>query len=418
MQKFMGWLNDSFAPKMQKVAHNFWVAIIKDTMLQILPFILLGSLFCVGAVIENYVSLPFSFWTPFGWTMGKVSLLVALLLPFNYCEKKRLRKTRLVAAGTGLLAFCLCCQPQIGDAGLGADCFGAGGMFVAMFTGVVVSLVFGAFGKFSFFKEDSAMPDFVRQWFDSLLPIGIIMFTLFIVVIVCGVDLFAIVASVFAPLEKGLNTLPGYMFMSFLQCFIYSMGISGWCLAGVTTPVKAASIVANISIAAAGVAYTNADLNIFTETFQYCMVQWWGGIGCTFMLVILMCFFAKSNKLKSLGKACLGPAVLNINEPVVFGAIAWNPILMVPMWLMGIVHPLCNWIFTKVIPLIALPTIDFEVWYMPYPISTFIASQGSIVTCIYAIVMCIVVAGLIWYPFFKVYDNQCVAEEAEATKEN
>ncbi len=76
MQKMISWLENSFAPKMNKVANLMWIVVIKDAVLQILPFIFLGSIFCCLAIIEDYVSLPFSFWTPFGWTMSKVYLLV------------------------------------------------------------------------------------------------------------------------------------------------------------------------------------------------------------------------------------------------------------------------------------------------------------------------------------------------------
>lgn len=166
MQKLINWLETSFAPKMNKINHNVWVVTLKDSVMQILPFILLGSVFCVGAVVENYVTLPFSFWTPFGWTMGMISVLVAFLIPFNFCEKKRLRKQRLIAGATGLIFFFISITPEIvaeGEAGFGSSAFGAGGMFCAMVTGMITCVVFNLFGKFSFFKEDSAIPDFVRQ---------------------------------------------------------------------------------------------------------------------------------------------------------------------------------------------------------------------------------------------------------------
>ena len=92
MKKLIYWLENSFAPRMNKINHNVWIVTLKDSIMQVLPFILLGSLFCVAAIIENYIKLPFSFWTPFGWTMGMVSVLVAFLIPFNFCEKKKLRK--------------------------------------------------------------------------------------------------------------------------------------------------------------------------------------------------------------------------------------------------------------------------------------------------------------------------------------
>lgn len=414
MQKLINWLETSFAPKMNKINHNVWVVTLKDSVMQILPFILLGSVFCVGAVVENYVTLPFSFWTPFGWTMGMISVLVAFLIPFNFCEKKRLRKQRLIAGATGLIFFFISITPEIvaeGEAGFGSSAFGAGGMFCAMVTGMITCVVFNLFGKFSFFKEDSAIPDFVRQWFDALLPIGLVIFSGFIVVQVLNVNLYQIITGFFMPLQSILNTWYGFILSGMIYCFVYSMGISSWVLTPATEPVKLATIAQNLALVTAGTA-TVANMGMYTETLMYTCYMWIGGIACTFPLVLLLAK-SKSEKLKALGRACLGPAIFNINEPVIFGCVAWNPIMMLPMWIIGAVIPAITWIACKVIAFAPIPRIQFELWYCPYPISTFIASQGSI-GAIILVIITFLVAGVIWYPFFKAYEKQCLEEEAAA----
>lgn len=64
MNKFMKWLEESFAPRLQKITNLIWIVVIKDSLLQILPFILAGSIFCCLAILNDYFpSLP-SFWTP------------------------------------------------------------------------------------------------------------------------------------------------------------------------------------------------------------------------------------------------------------------------------------------------------------------------------------------------------------------
>ena len=411
MQKLIDWLETSFAPKMNKINHNVWVVTLKDSVMQILPFILLGSLFCVGAVVENYITLPFSFWTPFGWTMGMVSLLVAFLIPFNFCEKKRLRKQRLIAGCTGLILFLISITPEVvaeGQAGFGSSALGAGGMFCAIVTGLIVCIVFNAFGKFSFFKEDSAIPDFVRQWFDALLPIGLVIFGGFIVVQVLNINLYQIVSSIFMPLQTVMNTWYGFILINFLTCFIYSMGISSWVLTPVTEPVKLAGIAANIAMVAAGTA-TVASLNMYTETLVYVMYMWWGGIACTMPLVLFL-MRSKAKKLKALGRACIAPAIFNINEPVIFGCVAFNPIMMLPMWIIGIVLPAITWIGCKVLAFAPIAQIQLELWYCPYPIGTWIASQGNLMAVLFVIIE-VVIAGMIWYPFFKAYEKQCLEEE-------
>ena len=416
MKKFMYWLENSFAPGMNRISHLKWVAILKDSIMQTLPFIFLGSVFCCLAIIENYVALPFSFWTPFGWTMGKLSIFIAFLVPFNYCEKKKLRKQRLIAGLSGLMFFYICVTPvfiENGTIGFGDSSLGAGGMFVAIVTGIITSLIFGAFGKFTFFKEDSAIPDFVRTWFDQMLPIAIVICLGWAVVLIGNINLYDIISGIFMPLQSFLNTWYGFTFMAFLQCFIYSMGISGWVLTPVGQPVRLAGIAANLAMVAAGTA-TVASMNIYTEGLVYCTYMWVGGIACTLPLVIML-VVSKCKKLSALGKASIVPSIFNINEPVVFGCIAWNPLLMFPMWLQGIIIPLLTWFFVKVIAFAPMPKIQFELWYTPYPLSTWI-STGSINAIIFLLIS-VAVSTLIWLPFFKVYEGQELeAERLELAK--
>lgn len=409
----MDFLEKKFAPAMNKINHNIWITTIKDSVMQILPFILLGSVFCVGAILENYVSLPFSFWTPFGWTMGMISILISFLIPLNFCEKKRIRKQRLLAACSGLILFLISVTPETiaeGYIGYVSSTLGAGGMFCAIITGIITSVVFNVFSKFSFFKEDSVIPDFVRQWFDSLLPILVVVFGGFIIVQVLNINLYAIITAAFTPLMDTYNKWYGFILINFIGVFIYSMGISSWCLTPVTTPAMLANTAANLALVAAGNA-TIANMSIYTTTFTSTTYMYIGGLACTLPLVILMMTVCKSRQLKSLGKACLVPGIFNINEPVVFGAIAWNPIMMIPMWIIGLVVPTLAWIAAKVVGIIPIPQIQFEVWYTPYPICTWIATQGSIAAILFVLAL-FVLTLVIWFPFVKLYDKQLLGEEA------
>ena len=59
MDKLIKWLENSFAPKLQKITNLTWIVVIKDSMMQLLPFILAGSIFCVGTILNDYIpALP------------------------------------------------------------------------------------------------------------------------------------------------------------------------------------------------------------------------------------------------------------------------------------------------------------------------------------------------------------------------
>lgn len=404
MKKMMDWLENSFSPKMMKINNNVWVTSIKDSIMQVLPFIFLGSIFCMLAILMDYIPNFPNFWVPFGWTMGMISLFVAFLIPFNLMEKKRLRKNRIIAGLSGVILFLIIISPQVildGEPGFQHSAMGAGGMFVAMIAGAYSGFIMSLFGKFSFFKEDSAIPDFVRAWFDSMLPVAVVICTGWILVDIVGIDLYNIIIAIFKPLGQIIETLPGFIFMLLLMCFLYSIGISTWVLTPIFTPVMLDAIQANL----------NGASNLVTETAIYSSYLWVGGIGCTLPLVIMM-VMSKSQQIKSLGKACLVPSIFNINEPVVFGIVAWNPVMMIPMWLQAIVLPTIVWVFTKIIPFAPIPKVMFQMWYCPFPISTWLTTSGSIQAMILLIVV-VAAATAIWFPFFKVYEKMKVQEENE-----
>ncbi|TWE01098.1 PTS system cellobiose-specific IIC component [Neobacillus bataviensis] len=409
MEKLINWLEKDFAPRMNKINHNVWVITLKDSIMQLLPFILLGSLFCLLTIpgdvfhIKNYPN----FWTLFGWTMGLLSLFVSFLIPFNLMEKKRMRKQRMIAGCTGLITFLIIISPQViadKTVGFSHASLGSGGMFVAIVAGVFTGWIMGLFGSFSFFKEESVIPDFVRAWFDAMLPIAVVIVATWLVVDIAGFDLYNTILKIFMPLAKVMESPWGFPLIMFITCFLYTMGISTWVLTPVTKPVLLAAITANATAGAS---------NLVTSETMYSAYLWVGGIGTTLPLVIMLAF-SKSAKLKALGRASITPSIFNINEPVVFGAIAWNPIMMFPMWIIGIVLPIIIWVFTKVIHFAPIPKIVFDLWYVPFPISTWITT-GTISGLILMFV-CVLVASVIWYPFFKVYEKQEMKNDVKEVK--
>ena len=43
MKKFMDWMTNKFAPKMNKLARNPWIASVQDAILTAMPMIFIGS---------------------------------------------------------------------------------------------------------------------------------------------------------------------------------------------------------------------------------------------------------------------------------------------------------------------------------------------------------------------------------------
>lgn len=407
MNGFMHFLNTKFAPGAQKIANNDWIVTIKNSILEVLPFIFVGSFITL-------FNIPLNFWkwwpdlAPISsFTFGLVSIFIAFLFPFNLMEHKKLKKQRIIAGLSSVALFLMLANPTWDKSGAVVSYqfseFGAGGMFVALVVGIYTALIMEAFGRFSFFSEDTSMPDFVIAWFDSMLPITVVVATGWILTYLLHFNFYKLIVDLFSPLANSLNTWWGFTLFLFFTCFIYSMGISGWVLAAVDQPVMLAGIAANAHQYANGQAVTH----IFTSELIYSF-PWIGGVGCTLPLVLLMLFACKSRRMKALGKACIAPSVFNINEPVIFGTVVWNPYLMIPLWINGLVLPLITAFWFKA-GLSPIPHSLMQMWYIPFPFVTWIVSPA--ISSIILLVILFVVGTLVWYPFLKVYDNSLIKDE-------
>lgn len=234
MNKLIDWLQTSFSPKMNRIVQNPWILTIKNSVLQALPLIFLGSIFSLLTIPQNYFEWWPNFWTPYGWTFGIVSLIVAFLIPYNLLILKEHKRSAVNAGIAGVILFLISLNPQfVADqaamiaagestwfriSNIGG--FGAGGMFLAIVAGLISAAVLNKFADFSFFKEDSVIPDFVKDWFNSMLPIGIV--TVFGWILTdpkfLNLNLYQLVVSCFMPLQSIVNTPVGLVIAMFLFC--------------------------------------------------------------------------------------------------------------------------------------------------------------------------------------------------------
>ena len=406
MEKFMNWMGDVVAPKMEALTANAWLSAMQKAIIKTLPMVLVGSLITIYNVIKNFIpSLPV-LTSLRDYTFGLISLFMVFLIPYYVLELKKNHKMKHIAGFTGIALFMILVNPEITDAGYvyQFSSFGAGGMFVAIVAGLFTAFIMNLYSKFTFFKGDSVVPDFVKEWFDSMLPIATVVLIGWLFVIQLGFDLYTAIVNLFTPLHAIAQSLPGMILLYLLPTILYSMGISGWVFQPILNPIVLVAITANAEAVANGLSATQP----FTNEATYAWLSL-GGRGATLPLSIML-LFAASKKLKALGKASIVPSVLNINEPIVFGCIAWNPILMIPLWITAIVLPLITYL-AQVSGLVAIPVEVFNMWYCPVFISSWLVNHsisGLILTAVN-----LAVAALIFFPFFKIYDRQQLKLEAE-----
>ncbi|RHW48414.1 PTS sugar transporter subunit IIC [Bombilactobacillus bombi] len=406
MNAITKWLNDTLTPFTRKISKNIWIQSIQNAIMMSLPMIFVGSLISVLNLFKNiWKGMPDL--TPINtFSFGIFSLFISFLLPYQIMEKKKQSKKKIIAGFSSMGLFLMLIDIKFTSkrATLDFNRLGAGGMLVAIFAGIIVAIIMNFFSKFSFFKEDTSIPEIVTSWFDSMIPISIILFIGYILVYLMKFDFFKLVVDIFNPITNFAQTLPGFLAVCFIPVLIYSFGISSWIVTPVTFTICLGAIAAN----AAAVAKGQPATNITTFEVIYCGWVFIGGQGGTLPLNIMM-LGAKSEKLKAISRATIIPSIFNINEPLVFGTpITWNPMLMIPMWINSLTVPTIVYLTLKN-GLVSIPDKLFTMYNLPQPISTWLVCPEVGEIILYVIVF--ILLSITWYPFYKVYDSQCVKEE-------
>jgi PTS system cellobiose-specific IIC component len=214
--KAMVWFEEIFAPSANKIAGNIWVKIIKDSLMQTLPLIFVGSLVTILAILQDFIPGFPDLWPLTSYSIGLIGVVMAFLIPFNYMEAKKLNKFRYIAGLTGFCLYALIIRLE-NVAEMDYGVLGAGGMFAAIVTGVIVALFVSLFRDFSFFKKDSSMPDFVRFWFDSMVPVVLLIGTGWLLLYVLNFDIFGILIAIFTPIAQIGETFPGFVLCYFIS---------------------------------------------------------------------------------------------------------------------------------------------------------------------------------------------------------
>ena len=407
MKRFMNWLTNSFTPTMNKFSQKPVVAALSSSMQKIIPFILTGSCIHLYNVLRSTIPALPNFIRIINFSFGMLGLLTAFMVANQMMEKLGHTKYTINAGLTAISVFIMFIKPVIDANGMFSvefNRFGPTGIIVGIAAGYMVSILFHLVGRLNPL-DDYSLPDFVIGWVQNIIPIitsiGLTVFLTFYL----NIDLFALVLLAFSPIQNFGQTLPGFVLLIFLMTFFYTLGISHWLWNGVKTPIFMAGIAANIAAVEAGLAPMNIATNEAVFTAGLITM---GGMGATLTLNLLMCF-SKSKSLKTVGRLTILPSIFNINEPIMYSApIVMNPLLMVPMWINSITGPLVVW-FTMRSGLLNIPSKMIQVGQIPAPLSSVMITEDLRAILVYVVLFLIYLAT--WYPFFKVYEKQRIAEE-------
>ncbi|WP_313630571.1 PTS transporter subunit EIIC [Enterococcus devriesei] len=410
MKKFMDWLANSFAPKAKKLTQMPSVAGLSSAMQKLIPFIMTGSIVFFYNVFRSYIPQLPDLGNISNYSFGMIGLIAAFMVANQYMEKFKHKNYSITAGIVSVCVLMMTLHPVGAEEGVfDMGRVGPTGILIWVIVGAIVSVIFHNFSKLHLL-QNSELPDFVIEWINNIIPIFLSLALWSTLIFSFKIDVFEVIINLFEPIQNFGQSLPGLILLVLIPAFFYSMGISTWLWSAIQNPIFIAGIAANALALKGG----DTGMNIVTNETVYSLgLIMMGGTGATLTLNLLMCF-SKAKKLKTLGRICIGPSIFNINEPIVFSApVVMNPILMMPMWINSITGSCVVW-FAMRGGLLNIPQDLMQVAQIPAPISSVMILQDFRAVLWYALLFALYLVT--WYPFFKVYEKEVLAEEVKEEK--
>ncbi|CQR24157.1 PTS system cellobiose-specific IIC component [Streptococcus varani] len=290
------------------------------------------------------------------------------------------------------------------------------GMLVAIIIGIVVAELYRFFVVNNItIKMPPSVPKFVEQSFAAIIPFFSIASFMAIVSWLFALTSFGslhqLVYSVLqVPIQRIGGSIWGILFAYSLIGFFWWFGIHGKALVlGVFGPIIQTMTVENMNAAVNGLQSPHIIDWGFTSVFMEI-----GGGGSVLGLAICFLLFAKSEQYKSIGRITGLTTFFGINEPITFGApVSLNMYFLIPTVITPLVTGLIGYysVLSGIVPQMKgtqLPTAT------PTFLNAFLVGgwRGMLVQAV-----CLVVAVLIYFPFFKAADSKQLKDEKEMLSE-
>ena len=407
MHNIMTTMQQKLLPKLAKFGNLKYMIVLRDGMIITIPFTIFGSIFMIIA------QLPIPGWAniikPFApalnacvtVTFGILALIVAMGISYQAAKANKMDPMSTTAIGT--IAFLMAMLNN--KLAIDPSQLGSGGIFTA----IVICILTVEVMRFCINHNwvitlPDSVPPAVANSFSSLIPGAAALSVVWIIRVVCNIDINSIVTMIFSPLVVGLSSIWGVELAIFLVCLLWTVGIHGTNIVGsIYTPVFLTFLTQNINAVAKG----KAPINITADGFlNFGMTI--GGTGAILGLVFCM-FTAKSKRYQAMRNLSIMPAIFNISEPVMFGVpVVLNPTLMIPFILVPMILQFITYFLMK-FHIIGMIVAQVP-WTTPTIISGFLMTGGDWRAAVWQAIE-LIFAILAYYPFFKSLDRQALKQE-------
>ncbi len=403
---------------------------LKNGFIRTVPFTLIGSVFLLianipitgydafmaGILGENWTE---PLYKVVGATFDILAIFAAFTLAYEYCSEEGIDGVPAGLFGISGL-FIMSANSVVSAAGeivggaVPLGWLGGKGLIAALIASLLSGIIYTWFiQKDIRIKLPESVPPAVANSFSALMPgVAILITYAALHVIVNALTGITVTEAIYEwlqiPLQNLTDSLPGIVIVSVLISAFWWCGIHGDAIVtGILSPILNSNMLENQAILdAGGTLVIGENAKIITEQFTLFIKM--GGAGCTMGLILCMVVFSKSKQMKQLSKLGLGPALFNINEPIIFGTpLIFNPIMIVPFILAPTVNAIIAYfmIYTGIVPPFTGITVP---WTLPAVLSGLILGGWKTALLQAALIG---VSFCIYFPFFKVHDKMLLESE-------
>lgn len=400
---------------------NAVIQSINDGMMAVLPITLIGSVlvllrsFIMNAGIDKGLFLFLSnlFQIGIDGTSNLISVYVTYFITYSYAKRRNTEP--ITATVNALICFFLLVGRGQDSLYVSASFLGFEGLFTAMIVAILATIIFDKVKKHVLRKKDMLKAISSRIILESLYSVIPLFVSISVSLAFASIFYFTpyhvFPGWVYASIHQSIASIAGNNIISdsiltFLTNALWFVGIHGGNLIGsITKPIYSSFAYENLAALNSG----NPLPHIIHQQFRYMYI--FGGAGSSFGLVLLMSFFAKSERMKRVGRVSFPLSFFFINETVLFGLpIVLNLMMLLPFLFITPSLGLLTYFAMKaqLIPI----AVGFDIpWNTPMLISGFI--QGGIQLALWQCLM-IFLSMLLWYPFFRMQDKLYYKQEKQS----
>lgn len=424
------------SPIAGKVAGNKHLQIIAAAFMSILPIIMIGSFaLIISTPFLDYTTMDssnffygfFKAWSEFSngfgknlnylfnITLGSQALWIALAIAYVTAKRRDLNLLNSIIV---VFVSFLIVNGDLIEWNWSSAYFGGTGLFSSILVAFISIDLYTYLTnkKVGLIKFPDSVPEVLSSSIGTLVPMTVVFILMVIIRFsfndLIGTSFPSLIMSLGTHLNMAVDSIWGMSIASTLSQIGWWFGIHSSAILSVVTPSLEANNLANMTAFANGVPMNELP-TIVNTTFYYTYITIGGG-GATFGLVLLM-LKSRSEQIRAIGKLSIVPAFFGINEPVLFGLpVVLNPIFLIPFLLTHVVNIIIVYfamsmnLMNKVVMSLSAQT--------PIGISNVLGNLDF--RSLIFLIICIIVDIILYYPFFKMFEKEKIAEEKALSQQN